>query len=178
MGIGSYQGLSLSVFCLLYLPFEQLGWSIGRDVDMEADTAVGIGCRRLGRPIPCGKWFVVGMNGWGLGREAYWVGTGDGPRGCTVSVLMWFSNKFVNLINCSLISRMSCPNSSWMFFMVLIWASYRSPIFLNLLEINSALSISLDVLSCVWCMHAWHERYEMICCAQKDLTNHDLIHAQ
>ena len=45
------------------------------------------------------------------------------------------------------------------------------------MEINLVLSISLDVLSCVWCMHAWHEKYKMTCCAQEGLTDYDLMYA-
>ena len=46
------------------------------------------------------------------------------------------------------------------------------------LKMNSALSISLDVLLCIWCMHAWHEKYKMTCYVQKCLTDHDLMHTQ
>ena len=156
MGMGSHRGLSLSIFCPLGLPFEPFDRSTGRDIAMKEGGAVGLGCRRLGRSIPCGKWLVV----WTNGRRSCRFGQGDGPRGCIASVLIWSSNKLVNLAKRSFISRMSCPNSSWMFSMALIRTFHRSPVFLNLLEINLALSISLDVLYDA-CMHdmrnmKWH----------------------
>ena len=152
IGMGSYWVLSLLVFCPLGLPLEPLGWSAGRNVAPKIGGAVGIGCRRLGRRAFHGWWLVV----WTKGRGTCWCGKVDGPRGCTVIS----SNKFVNLANCSSISRMLRLNFSWMFSMALSRASHRYPIFLNLLKINSALSISLDVLYDA-CMHnarnmKWH----------------------
>ena len=47
--------------------------------------------------------------------------------------------------------------------------------FVHTLEINSVLSISLNVLIYIWCIHAWYEKYEMTCYAQKCLINHALL---
>ena len=55
MGMGSHQGLFLSIFCLLGLPRELLGWLAGRDVVMKAGGAVGVGYRGLGRSVLRGR---------------------------------------------------------------------------------------------------------------------------
>ena len=133
--MGSYWVWSASVLCPLGLPLELLGWLIGWDVATKEGGAIGVGCRRLEWSIPHGKWLVVWMNG----RGTRWF---DGPRGWTAMS----SNKLVNLANCPFISRILCSSFSWMFSMALTRASHWSPIFLNLLKINLALSISLDVL--------------------------------
>ena len=124
MGMGSHRGLSLSIFRPLGLSLEPLGWLVGRDVTIKAGGAVGIGCHRLGRWVSRGRWLVVWTNGWGT----YWFGKGDGPRGCTASILIWSSNKLVSLANRSFISRMSCPNfpgcSLWHWFELPIGLPY------------------------------------------------------
>ena len=46
------------------------------------------------------------------------------------------------------------------------------------MKINSVLSISLDVLLCILCMHAcMTQKYEMTCYARKCLTDYDLMYA-
>ena len=94
---------------------------------------------------------------------------------CAATIWMWFSNKFVNLASRFFISRMSCSNSSWMFYMALIRASISLPYFLTL---GNEFGIKNFTWYLVWCMHAWYEKYEMTCYTKKCLTNHDLIHVQ
>ena len=154
MGMRSHRGLSFSIFCPLGLPLEALGRSVGRDVVMKAGGAVGLGCRRLGWSVPRGQWLVVWMNGRGTCR----LGKGDGPQGCTASVLIWFSNKLVSPASHFFISWMSCSNTSWTFSMALIRTSHQS---LILLTFENKFDIKYFTLCFVWCMHdvrnmRWH----------------------
>ena len=91
---------------------------------MKVGGVMGIGCHRLGRSVSCERWLKVWMNGRGI----CWFGEGDWPQKCTICVLMWSSNRLVILARSSFTSRMSCPNSSWIFSIALIWASNRSTI--------------------------------------------------
>ena len=160
MGMGSHRGLSLLIFCPLGLSLELLSWSVGLDVVLKVGEPVGIGCRRLGRSVPRGKWLIF----WTNGRGTCWFGRGDEPRGWTDMS----SNKLVNLANCSLTSWI---NLSWAFSMTLSQASHWSPIFFNLF------GNKFDIKHLTWCiawyMHAWYEKYKMTCYAKKCLINHD-----
>ena len=162
MGMGSYRGLSLSIFCLQCLPFELLDWSVGRDVVMKAGGAVGVGCRRLGRWASRDRWLII----WTKSRGICWFGKGDRPRGCTASVSIWSSNKLVSLANRSLSfkcrARIFLRCSLWHWFELYIGLPY----FLTF-------GNKFDIKYFTWCiaMHMMHacitQKYEMTCYCSK-----------
>ena len=76
-------------------------------------------------------------------------------RECTMWVLMWSSNRLITLARCPFISRMSCSNSFWMFFMALIQASNRSPILIPRKQI-------------------WEKVFHLISCYAYDTYMHDM----
>ena len=50
-----HRGLSFSNFYPLGLPLKAPSRSVGRDVVLKVGGAVGLGCRRLGQSVLCGK---------------------------------------------------------------------------------------------------------------------------
>ena len=140
MGMGFHRGL---VNILSARSFDR---STGRDVAMKVDRVVRFGCRRLGRWASRDRWLVI----WTKGRGTCWFGKGDGPRGCTASILIWSSNKLVSLANRSFISQMCAqilPGCSlWHRFGLLIGLLY-------FFTFGNKFGIKYFTWCFVWCMH-------------------------
>ena len=172
MGMGSHRGLSLSILCLLGLLFEPLGWSTGRNVTMKTG----------GRS--CGHWLqqVMAISfAWQIARSL-----DEWSR----DLLIWQGWRASRMccLDLNVIFKQTCQSGQMFLYFSDIVPKFLLNVFYGTdsnfplvshiswpLEINSALSISLDVLYDA-CMHAWCEKYEMTCYAQKRcLINHALL---
>ena len=150
MGMGSHQGLSLSIFYPQCLPLEPLGWSVGRDVALKQAEL----------------WVLVAA-GWG---DEFHVADGslsglmvDGPVDLAKVICLedalprsWYG--FQTNLSAWPIVPLSFECRARILPGCSLWHWFEFPIDLSyFLTFGNKFGIKYFTWCLVWCMHAWYK---------------------